>query len=160
MAIKVAGMEVPGALERSAEAEAVALAEVAAAVLARCAGEVERMLAEIRKEAEDGLGARQKEAVAWVLDGVVRREVLRMAEEQRERLEEAERKVLVLAERVERQERTAERAERSARKAEELAEEAVQGGERLREMAERMDERERQLLEKTVAAVRRGDTRR
>ena len=43
---KAAGMEAPGALERSMEAEAAALVEVAAAVIARCEEEVRRLEAD------------------------------------------------------------------------------------------------------------------
>lgn len=146
----MAGATVPGAAERESRTIAQTVMCVAVQTVEELLRRAEELESDVRKEVREGLGRRQREAVAWILDGVVEREVerrlqsteemVRAAGEVRARTEKLTEEVRRMA--VEARER-AETAEREAR-------EARRDGEELRRMGEELRQREVEVVEKVV----------
>lgn len=140
----------PGAAERESQTVAQAVTCVAVTVVEELLRRAEELEEDVRREAREGLGRRQREAVAWILDGVVEREVekrmkeaeemVRAANDVRRRAEKVIEEVRKLANEARERVETAEREAREARRE----------GEELRRMGESLRQREVEIVEKVV----------
>ena len=150
VAARMIGATVPGAAEREAQTVSQAVICVARYVFEELARSTEELQEDIRTEAREGLGRRQREAVAWVLEGVVEREVEKRLLAARE-AERAARAMRESAERILEEVRTtAEEARERAEKAEDEARQARREGEELRRMGESLRKRELEIVERVV----------
>ena len=144
------GATVPGAAERESRTIAQTVMCVAVQTVEELLRRAVELEDDVTREVREGLGRRQREAVAWILDGVVEREVekrlqsteeiVRAAEEVRERAETL----------IEEARKIAEEARERAERAEETAEEARRDGEELRRMGKELRQREVEVVEKVV----------
>lgn len=141
---------VPGAAEREAQTVDEAVICVTRHVIEGLVRSAEELQEDVRREVREGLGRRQREAVAWILDGVVEREVTKRLREAEEAKREAD-EMREEAERVlEEVTRIAGEARERAEKAEREAREARREGEELRRMGESLRQREVEIVEKVV----------
>lgn len=144
------GATVPGAAERESRTVAQTVMCVAVQTVEELLRRAEELESDVRREVREGLGRRQREAVAWILDGVVQREVekrLEKAEEMVRAAEETRERAETLMEEVR---KVAEEARERAEKAEEVAREARRDGEELRRMGKELRQREVEVVEKVV----------
>lgn len=147
---EMAGATVPGAAERESRTIAQVVTCVAVQAVEELLRRAEELEEDVRREAREGLGRRQREAVAWILDGVVQREIekrMREAEEMVRAADEARERAEAL---VEEARKLAEDARERAEKAEEDAREARRDGQELRRMGESLRQREVEMVERVV----------
>lgn len=145
------GAAVPGAAERELDNVTEAVTCAAQHIIEDFVRRAEELEEEVRREVREGLGRRQREAVAWILDGVVEREVekrLQEAEEMVRATNDVRRRAEKVIEEVR---KLANEARERAEKAEEEAREARREGEELRRMGESLRQREIEIVEKVVS---------